>query len=260
MGSGPGRRGVTGGDEAARRLVDAAVTAHGGPTVWAPGREAVVRFSAGGPAFALKGHRRTLGDLTGAVATTGQRVTLASYPRPGHRGVFDSGDVRVETDDGAVVAARRQSRADFRGPRRQLRWDVLDLLYFTGAALWTYLALPFVLARDDVTVTALGPWTEGGERWQRLGVRFPAHLHTHSAEQVLYLDDAGRIRRHDYTAEAFGGWARAAHYCRDHRRYGDLLAPARRRVHPRRPGGAPLTAVTLVRIDVHDIALHPAAG
>lgn len=243
----------------ARPLVERAIAAHGGSALWAPGRELVVRFTAGGPAFAVKGHRRTLNDLTGRVATTGQRVTMTPFPKPGHHGVFDAGDVRIRESGGAVVAARRHSRTGPRRLRRRLRWDALDLLYFTGAALWTYLALPFALARDDVTVGALGPCTEQGERWQRLGVRFHAGLHTHGTAQILYLDDAGRIRRHDYTAEAFGDWARAAQYCEDHRRFGDLLAPTRRLVHPCRPGGAPLSAITLVRIALHDAVLRPAS-
>lgn len=84
-------------------------------------------------------------------------------------------------------------------------------------------------------------------------MRFPDHLRTHSAEQVLFFDERRRLRRHDDTAEAFGDWARAAHLCTEHRDLGGLSVPTRRRVHPRGRGGRPRRRPLLVWIDVRDL-------
>jgi hypothetical protein len=93
-------------------------------------------------------------------------------------------------------------------------WDRLDILYFAAYAVWTYVSTPFLFAREDYQVVELDPWVENGEHWRRLAVTFPEHVHTHSREQVFYIDaNDGLIRRHDYTAEPIGGWAKAAHYC-----------------------------------------------
>ncbi len=112
---------------------------------------------------------------------------------------------------------RRNARSAFRDLRHKLWWDRLDILYFATYAMWTYVSTPFVFAREDYLVSELDPWVENGEHWRRLAVTFPEHVHTHSREQVFYIDEDGLIRRHDYTAEPIGGWAKAAHYCHDHR-------------------------------------------
>ena len=78
------------------------------------------------------------------------------------------------------------------------------------------------------------PWREdaGGETWRRLEAHFPASLDTHSPRQIFYYDADLRLRRHDYTAEVVGGWARAAHMCADHVEAGGLVFPTRRWVRP----------------------------
>ena len=238
-------------------LVARAIEAHGGLTVWDSAVELSVRLSSGGFAFASKLQARAVRDIEGRVSTRGQRTVLEPYPEPGRRGVFEDGAVRIERSDGEIVAARADARAAFGGVRHALWWDRLDMLYFAGYALWTYLSLPFLLARPEYGVRELEPWQEGGETWRRLAVTFPAGIHTHCREQVLHLDERGLIRRHDYTAEPIGSWAHAAHYCHDHRDFHGLVVPTRRRAYPRRPDGRPRRAPLLVWIDVDDA--HPIA-
>ncbi len=57
-------------------LVDEVVEAHGGLDRWRQASAVRLRLSSGGPAFATKGQRTTLHDLTATVATRGQAVTL----------------------------------------------------------------------------------------------------------------------------------------------------------------------------------------
>lgn len=238
-------------------LVDRAIEAHGGSSVWASAEELSVRLSSGGFAFASKLQGRAVRDAEGRVATEGQRTVLDPYPEPGHRGVFEEGSVRIERGDGEVVAARPDARSAFGGVRHALWWDRLDMLYFAGFALWTYLSLPFVLARPEYGIRELEPWLEGGETWRRLAVTFPPGVHTHCREQVLHLDSHGLIRRHDYTAEPIGSWAHAAHYCHDHRDLDGLVIATRRRAYPRRRDGRPRRAPLLVWIAVHEARVVP---
>jgi hypothetical protein len=106
-------------------------------------------------------------------------------------------------------------------------------------------------------IRALGARTLGGRRehWQRIGVRFPSEIHTHCREQILYFDHKGLVRRHDYTSEIFGSWAKAAHYPSDHQSFDGVAVPMRRRVFLRRRGNRPLTAVTLIRLDIEAVRL-----
>jgi hypothetical protein len=176
----------------------------------------------------------------------------------GERATFDHGRVRHETTDGDLIASRDDPRArffGFSGLRRNMRWDVLDLTYFAGYAMWSYLTTPLLLTRNEVEVSEGPPIESRGGRWRRLDARFGEGIDTHSEAQSFWFDTEGLLRRHDYTAKVVGGWARAAHTCDAHREFDGLVFPTRRRVHPRRQGG-PLGFPTLVWIELDTIEVE----
>ncbi len=233
-------------------LLDDVIEAHGGLDRWAAARSISGRVRAGGLLLAT----RVPGDLLAAgrlEVTIGEPVARAGpLPRTGEYGVFDRGAVRIETGAGEVRAERRRPRELFfgrSGLRRNLRWDELDATYFAGYAWWNYLNAPFLLTRDDIEVEEIEPW----HGWRRLAARFPPELDTHSERQVFYYDEELRLRRHDYTADVVGGWARAAHMCADHVEVGGLVIPTRRWVRPRGPANRPLPFPTLVSLALSDV-------
>jgi hypothetical protein len=239
-------------------LVLEVIEAHGGLDRWRSVGRLSLRISTGGLLFTLKGQRTAIRDLEAYVMPKKRRTVFLGYPARGQRGVFDNGSVHIESDAGEVIAARPDARSAFGTLRRRLWWDKLDMLYFCGYALWTYLSLPFLAAEPGFEVNELGSWSEDGEPWRRMGIRFPADVHTHCREQILYFDKAGLLGRHDYTAEPVGARARAAHYCSEHRSFDGLIIPTRRRVYPRRANGRPLRALTLVWIDIEDVRVGTA--
>lgn len=232
-------------------LLDLALAAHGGLDRWRDVHEVRARVRTGGVAFALKRQAGALAELEATVAAHAPRSVLAPFPRPGQRGVFDAGAVRVETDAGELVAERADPRPLFRTARRQVSWDALDALYFAGYAVCNYLTTPFVLARPGFETRELAP--RGGLR--RLAVRFPEDFPTHSREQVMHFDAGGLLRRLDYTAEPFGRWARGAHRCLAHADAGGIVFAVRRRVVPRAPGGRALPGPTIVSVAFDDISV-----
>jgi hypothetical protein len=236
---------------AADELLAEAIEAHGGAAFQAA-TEVTVRLRCGGVAFPMRFQRGALSDFTGNVSTNQPHVVMSPYPAPGRRGIFDHGAVRIENDSGETVAERSDPRPAFRRFRRNLWWDDLDLLYFGGYALWGYVNAPFMLRRDGFELSEAEPWSEDGESWRGLSVRFPDDVPAHSREQVYYFDDQGLLRRNDYTAEVFGGWAKAAHYCWDHERFDGIVVPTRRRAMPRRGNGKPLRQVGLVSIAIDE--------
>ena len=139
--------------------------------------------------------------------------------------------MRIETLDGEVLESRERPRELFfgrSGLRRNLRWDALDAAYFAGYAWWNYLNTPYLLARDGVA-GARGRALAGGRRRRDLAPArgsLPGRASTpirraRSSTTTREL----RLRRHDYTAEVVGGWARAAHMCADHVEAGGLALP-----------------------------------
>jgi hypothetical protein len=233
-------------------LLEYVLRAHGGLERWQSVRELTVHHRSGGVAFAGKFRGRTLAPRVAKISTGAQRAVFIPYP-PGARGVFDQGVVSIETDNGDQVAQRLDPRSQLHRPRHMLWWDRLDLLYFIGSALWNYLAAPFIFTRPGFELRRLEPWTEGAEVWSRLAVTYPTELHTHSRNQVFYFDAGGLLRRLDYTAQEFGKRAAAAHYCFDHREFGGLTLPTRRRVFLRRSDGRYRRNPLLIWIDIQAV-------
>ena len=235
-------------------LAEEMIEAHGGATRWNRLDAVRIRVAFGGTGFRAKLLNVPIrGTIT--VERAGQHVTLDPYPSAGQRGVFEGSDVRIESADGRVLSRRSEPRLAFRDVRHSLWWDALDLLYFSGYATWTYICVPFVLTDPAYELRQAGTWQEGGETWRKLHVRFPSCIHTHCRDQVFYVDGRGRIVRHDYTAEPFGAWAKAANYSTGHQHFGDLVVPTRRRIHLRRADGLPRPHPTLVWINVEDVAI-----
>jgi hypothetical protein len=243
---------LMGRDRIPSRVLDY-IDAHGGLDRWRAVDDLVLSASVGGTSLSVKHQGKAIRNLQAHISPGRQHVVFVPYPEPGKRGVFEEGTVRIESDRGEVVAERLDARNAFRGFRHQLWWDKLDVLYFCGYALWTYLTLPFTLAGPGFEVCELEPWEEGGEIWHRIGVRFPSEIHTHCREQILYFDQQGLVRRHDYTSEVFGSWAKAAHYPSDHKTFDGLVVPMRRRVFLRRRDNRPVTAVTLVWVNIETV-------
>jgi hypothetical protein len=220
-------------------LVTDLLQAHGTSDAWYRHQAVQVRLSARGLAFTSKGQRRALEAVDATVATTGQTVGLAL-------GRWSGWDLRLDLDGIHVTdpAGRTWSR-----PRARTgapRWDVADIGWFCAQAIWTYASLPHVLADDAV---ATGRPLPG----RRVAVTFSPHIHTHCRTQVLHLDPELRIIRHDYTAEAFGRWARATQTVGAYRRFGPLVVPTERVVRPRRRNGTARRGPILVRIAIADV-------
>jgi hypothetical protein len=160
-------------------------------------------------------------------------------------------------------ARKRERRIDrgTEGPSRLLRghgletpWRKLQLAYFAGYAMWTYLNLPFLLARPDVASEEGDPWGENGETWRRLQVRFRASIVTHSTNQTLYIDTEGLLKRHDYDVDISGG-TQAVHYTGEYREAGGIMFPTKHVIFPRQPDNTPNRDLLVVSIGLSNLEL-----
>ncbi|HEX2085622.1 MAG TPA: hypothetical protein VHF89_08065 [Solirubrobacteraceae bacterium] len=220
-------------------LLDEALAAHGGAGAL-DDAELVVELRGGG--FAFTSH--------GLPAQWALRAHVGDphRPRVEFRDFLRSGrDARFEPER-VVVGERARDH-----PRRRLgtkhpRWDHLDMAYFCGYALWNYVTTPWLLRRADVRELP----------GRRLRARFPPEVPTHSPVQTFHFGPDGLLTRLDYTALVFGRWARAAHRCYDHERFGPIVAPTRRLVTPR-AAGRPLPGPKLVWLHVVDVAVNRSA-
>jgi hypothetical protein len=138
--------------------------------------------------------------------------------------------VAIETGSGEVVEELYNPRAPFAGHTWETQWSNLQLAYFTGYATWNYFNTPFQFARPGFELREIEPWEENDETWRRLLVKWPKDIHSHSGEQVFYIDREGLIRRLDYRVEVAGN-VPAVHYLSDYREISGIRIATTRTVY-----------------------------
>src|SRR2546427_5673655 len=89
------------------------------------------------------------------------RTGRSGLPTAGSR--FEPQRVALEDTHGHVLEELLQPRSSFKGHSLETPWNDLQLAYFAGCAMWTYLNTPFLLVRPGVESEEIEPWQEAGE-------------------------------------------------------------------------------------------------
>ncbi len=231
-----------------------ALEAHGG---WERWRERIGLSSSirlGGDLWALKGTPMAAAPLRTATDFHRQWTSMAPFGQPDWTMTWTPDRVVIENESWEPVVTREKPRSAFIGHGFDTPWDPLHLAYFSGYAMWTYHALPFILAEPGYEVREIDPIVEGGKLLRGLKARFPEGIHSHSREQLFYFDAKGLLRRHDYAVDVFGGTG-AAHFLSDYVEVEGFRFATKRRVHPREKDGFIRREVELVSIDLSDFVL-----
>ena len=235
-------------------LLATTIKAHGGLERWNQLNTVSARLIQGGALWALKGQDGVLDGVVVTASLHDEQVSHRPFGAPDRRSAFTPARVAIETDEGTVLESLDQPRASFAGHTAQTPWSTLQLAYFAGAAMWTYLTQPSSFTLPGFRMTELDPWEEAGQHWRRLRVDWPSSLATHSAEQTLYFTPDGLLVRHDYDVEISGGTP-GAHYVSDLEEFSGIVFPTKRRIFPRQPDGRSLPEPLVVSIDLDDFVL-----
>lgn len=233
-------------------LVQLTIDVHGGLERWRRFQHVSAHLRTGGILWALKHQAGVLEDVDVRVALAREWASHSPFGGPNLRTSFEPQRVAIETTDGLLLEERLRPRESFAGHGLDAPWDRLQLAYFAGYAMWTYLTTPFLFTMAGVATEELEPWQENGETWRRLAVTFPHEIATHSTVQTFYFDMEGLIRRHDYDVEIAGG-VPAAHYVREYQEFSGILVPTRREVLARNPDGTSTPEPSIVTIDLSDV-------
>ena len=235
-------------------LAQFAIKAHGGLERWNRFSTVSAHLTQGGVFWSAKGKAGVLGDVMLKVDLRNERVSHWPFGSRDRRSRFEPERVAIENATGEVLEELLQPRSSFKGHTFETPWTDLQLTYFVGCAMWTYMNTPFFLARPDIQSEEIERWQEGGEAWRRLKVRFPTDIATHSTEQTLYFDQQGLLKRHDYHVEISGDIG-AAHYVSDIKKFSGIVFPTKHRIFGLQSDNHPSPEPLVVSIDVDEIVL-----
>jgi hypothetical protein len=231
-------------------LLDLVLVKHGGLERWNEVQQLKLHLSTIGYLWTVKGHDGAFRDINMIVALHRQNSVQEKVFAEALRSNFQPGRASLSTQDSKIVEELLDPIGTFKGLTWEDRWSRLQLIYFSLYATYTYFTTPFNLALPGVATKEIEPWAEAGEIWRRLEVSFPDSFVTHNKRQVLYFDENGLLKRHDYWAEALGG-AGAAHYVFDYKEFDGIKMPTRHNIYQLRDDNNYVPEPVLVNMKIY---------
>ena len=126
-------------------MVKKTIEAYGGTDLWQNSDVIEAEVSAKGLAFTLK--RRPFfnrSKIKMAINRPYSIITPIGINKS-ISGILEDGDVRLENEEGEIIAERKNARTYFPYGRRLFYWDDLDMAYFANYAFWNYFTFPALL-------------------------------------------------------------------------------------------------------------------
>jgi hypothetical protein len=234
-------------------LLQKAVDAHGGLKRWKEIRSINVAASVTGAIWFVKSQGDYLKNVIMTVDTTKERL-VTDFPGQDKRFIFEHELLVMEKRDGSQLQLRTHPKKSFEGQLRETPWDDLQVAYFHGEALWTYLNTPFLYTQEGFQTEEIASISVDREIWRRLKVTFPDRIKSHTREQISCFGPDGLLRRHDYTVDILGG-ATGLNYASDYRDVGGIIIPTKRRVYAYEGDYQLVPEPLLVKIDMGEITL-----
>ena len=235
-------------------LLALAVNAHGGLKRWNEISTITVAASLTGAIWFVKSQGDYLKDVVMTVDTKKERL-VTDFPGQDKRFIFEPQRLVMERRDGTLVQQREDPEMIFVGQLRETPWDDLQVAYFQGEALWTYLNTPFLYTSPGFVTEEIAPSEVAGEQWRRLKITFPESIKSHTREQISCFGPDGLIRRHDYTVDILGG-ATGLNYASDYRDVDGIIIPAKRRIYAYEGDYQLVPEPLLVKIDMGEITVR----
>jgi hypothetical protein len=233
-------------------LLRLALDAHGGLERWQQLTKVSANIAVGGALWPIKGWPDVLAKSHTSIDTRRPHTEYEPYLKPEQKAVFEPTQTAIVSLRGETLDVRESPRQSFAGHAISTPWDVQNVIYFAGYAMWTYLTTPFLFTLPRFEIEETAPWSEDGQTWRGLKVTFPPEVPSHSTEQTFYFDASGLLRRHDYSVEIMGGTS-SANYATEHKSFGGIVFPTKRRVYSKGEDGRPMLNRVAVAIDFADI-------
>jgi hypothetical protein len=221
---------------------------------WRQVKAITVAASITGGIWYVKGKGDFLKNVVLTSETQAERL-IVDFVGQDKRAIFEPHRIKIEKVDGTLIEARDNPIRSFAGQQRETPWDDIDVTYFAGEALWTYLNTPFLYTYEGFTAKEIAPIQVESETWRRLLVTFPENVKSHTREQISCFGPDGLLRRHDYTVDILGG--ATGLYASDYRDVDGIIIPTKRRVYAYEGDYQLVKEPLLVAIDMGEIILLP---
>jgi len=234
-------------------LLNIAVEAHGGLERWSTVKTIDVELSITGAIWYVKGRPDVLRDIAMRVEVDQERV-VTTFADKDVRSTFEPDRVLIEKRDGTLIEKRDEPERSFTDQSPDAPWDDVQVAYFSGEALWTYLNTPFLYTQPGFVTEEIAPVEADGEKWRRLRVTFPDRVKSHTREQISCFGPDGLLRRHDYTVDILGG-ATGLNFALDYVNVDGIMIPRQRRVYAYEGDYQIVKEPVLVAIDMTKVTL-----
>lgn len=233
-------------------LLQLVITAHGGIEQWNRYQSLEAHLHVTGKVWAVKGKPDVFKDVHYHAKLREQITGFNHFPEADQLTTFRPKRVSIENNKGEVLEESLDPRQTFAGHEWSTPWDLLQMLYFSNYAFWTYMTAPFNFTLPGYETRELEPWHEGEEIWRRLEVTFPDYIATHNKVQIFYYDEKGFQKRHDYAPDIMNHFI-STQIVSDYKEYNGIMLPTKRIIYVRNPDDSYQQEPELVHVEVESV-------
>jgi hypothetical protein len=227
--------------------------AHGGLDSWRNAKGLSSTIISGGQLWGIKGI--DMPPIPRRVTTEFHRQWMQVQPfgNPDWTMTWTPDHARITDEEGTIIAERENGREAF-DRSYDGAWDPLNLAYFNGYAMWTYHAVPFVLANPGYRAREIASITSGARCYvalqsdsRRKSIRIlPNSISTSVTTDcwrgTTMKSTYGRIHGPHISSPTISTWKASN-------------TPTHRSVFARNPDDTPNRGLNLVTVDLSDYAL-----
>ena len=233
-------------------LLKTAISASGGLEIWNSYKEVFAKLKVDGAIWTIKGKPHVFAEVAFYAELHNQSGGFENYPQKGQYTTFQPDLITIRQQSGEVIEQSIHPRDSFAGYAWDAKWDLMQLLYFSNYAFWTYLTLPFNFTLHGYETEEIESYENEGEIWRRLKVTTPDYIATHNKTMIFFFGSDGLLTRIDYEPDIIGGIP-STQMVYDYKNFNGIMSPTKRRIYIRNDDLTYKPEPVLVTVDVDSI-------
>jgi hypothetical protein len=235
-----------------KNLLQTVITAAGGMEKWNSLKEVRAHLQVVGAIWEIKGSPEVFKDVYFYADIHNQIAGFENFPQEGQYTTFEPNLITIRESSGEIIDKSVNPRESFNGYTWDAKWNLLQLLYFSNYAFWTYLTLPFNFTLPGYEAEEIASYNDGSEILRRLKITTPDVIAAHNKSMIFYFGQNGLLKRIDYEPDIIGSIP-STQIVSDYREFNGIMSPTKRRIYMRNEDLTYNSEPVLVAVDVKSI-------
>lgn len=210
-----------------------------------------------GTLFDEKGYAELVKNVSFCAGLHNKEAGFNDFPLKHQYTSVQNQVITINNHAGMVLQSSTNFQNFLEQPVYDNSWNILQMLYFGSASLWTAMTFPFNLVQPGVDTEEINPLILGKETLRHLMVTFPEHITSPNKIMSFFFSPDGLLARADYEPEIFE-FIPVTQILSDYKEFQGIKFAAKRKIYPRNADGSYNLQKELIAIEIKSLHLETA--